>query len=461
MFAANVAQAGGIAIFNVRDYGAAGDGRQMDTAAINRTVEACAAAGGGVVYVPSGRYLTGMVVLKSHVTLHVEGGAILLGSENPADYSSDAAPKVPDGEGGGPLIYASNAENITITGRGTIDGQGAVWWQRARLKLGSGPQTPEEKAEVRKIARGRPFLIHMLRCKDVLIEHVTLRNSAFWTLSPVNCDGLRVDGITVFAEKGSINTDGINPESCRNVQILNCYIDTGDDGITLKSGEHQRWPQRPVENVTIANCVVNRAHGGVVLGAGLAGGARNIVVTNCVFQNTDIGIRIKSRRGRGALVEGLSVSNIVMENVPHPFTITMFYAGVDSPAESYPVGPGTPVYRDFNFHHIIARGAESAGTIVGRREMFIENVNFTNVRIQAKTGFSCTNAKGITFTDCFIDTGKRPGAQADRRRRGRHRAASHPYAASGRAAGRQNRARVPAGVGKECQGVQCRVEGRF
>ncbi len=403
------------ATFNVRDYGAAGDGKTLDTTALNAAIVACAQAGGGTVYVPPGNYLTGTVELKSHVTLELSAGATILGSENPGDYPPTKSVWGDTRQVMAPLIYAVDAENITITGRGTIDGQGAIWWRRVRLndpkKFPSGPQTDDDRAEAKKLSRGRPHLFRPVRCKDVVLEHVNIRNSAEWNVHPVLCENIRIDGITISAPATMAhNTDGINPESCRNVQILNCRIDTGDDCVTLKSGLNElgRKMGRPDENITIANCVMMHGHGGVTIGSEMSGGVRNIVVTNCVFQATNIGIRIKSQRGRGGVVEGLSVANVVMVDVPSPFTITTFYAGSDQPDAVFPVDEGTPRYRDMLFSNITARGAQTAGSITGLREMPIENLTFSNVHIDAATGFTCTNAKGITFLDCVINTATGP-----------------------------------------------------
>ncbi len=412
LFAAHsITAATGPAIFNVSDYGAAGDGKKLDTAAFNNAITACTQAGGGTVYVPPGNYLTGTVELKSHVTLELSAGATILGSENPDDYPSTKSVWDDARAVMAPLIYAVDAENITITGRGTIDGQGAIWWRRLRLndprKFPPGPQTDDDRAEAKKLSRGRPHLFRPVRCKDIVLENVNLRNSAEWHVHPMLCENLRIDGITINAPATMAhNTDGINPESCRNVQILNCRIDTGDDCVTLKSGINElgRKMGRPDENITIANCVMIHGHGGVTVGSEMSGGVRNIVVTNCVFQATDVGIRIKSQRGRGGVVEGLSVSNVVMLDVPSPFTITTFYAGSDQPDAVFPVDEGTPRYRDMLFSNITARGAKTAGSITGLRELPIENLTFNNVHLEAATGFTCTNAKGITFLDCVINT---------------------------------------------------------
>jgi len=412
--AAVAAPESGGSTFDVRRYGAAGDGKQMDTAAINRAVAACAATGGGVVEVPPGTYKTGTIVLKSHVTLQLDGGATLLASTEPTDYPLEADVWETGKQIVSPLIDAHDAENITITGRGTIDGQGAIWWRRLELaqpKRGMpGAQTADEKAEAAKVAHGRPHLIRLVRCKDVAIEHISLKDSPEWNVHPLLCESVRVDGLTITAPTTSHNTDGINPESCRNVQILNCRIDTGDDCVTLKSGMNElgRKMGKPDENITIQNCVMMHGHGGVTIGSEMSGGVRNVTVSNCVFQGTDIGIRIKSQRGRGGVVEGLTVSNIAMQDVPHPFTITTFYMGNDTPGQTFPVDEGTPRFRDFLLSNITARGAKDAGSVTGLREMPVENITFSNVHIQSQTGFTCTNTSQIAFRDVVIDTASGP-----------------------------------------------------
>ena len=252
--------------------------------------------------------------------------------------------------------------------------------------------------------------MRFVNCTDVVIEHVSLKDSPSWNIHPLFCQRVRVDGVTISAHVPSPNTDGINPESCRNVQIMNCRIDVGDDCVTLKSGidEVGRKMNRPDEDITITNCVMNQGHGGVTIGSEMSGGVHNVVVSNCVFHGTDCGIRIKSQRGRGGVVEGLAVSNIVMQDVPHPFQITTFYMGSDKPTDQFPVDDGTPRFRDMLFSNITARGAKEAGSITGLREMLIENLTFANVHIQSDTAMTCTNAKQISFHDVVIDTKSGP-----------------------------------------------------
>ena len=397
------------AVYNVRDYGATGNGSAKDTPAIAKAIAAATHSGGGVIYFPPGRYLTGAITLASNQTLEVDAGATILGSPDPDDY-----PLRDSGWGDGrqersSLIYAEKAENVTVRGHGTIDGQGQYWWRRMgwpdRLKVPRAQRTEAELAELAKLASGRPNLIKFVGCKLVTLEQLHLINSPSWTVHPLFCEFVRVDGITIENPVPSPNTDGINPQSSRNVQITNSRIDVGDDCVTLKSGinETGRRVGRPDENITITNCVMLRGHGGVTIGSEMSGGVRNVVVSNSVFQGTDVGIRVKSQRGRGGVVEGLSVSNVVMQDVASAFTITMFYQGADKPEDVFPVNEGTPRFRDFLFSNVTARGSKTAGQITGLKEMPIENITFNNVHIQAQTGMKCTDGKDITFLDVKIE----------------------------------------------------------
>ncbi len=387
-------------IFNVRDYGATGDGKTLDTAAINKAVEACAKAGGGTVYVPPGTYYTGTIVLQSNVTLNLEAGATLQTSMSPADFAQVENPWRPGSTSLGPVIWAEDAEKITITGRGTMEGTGEYWW----VATAGGLPRPEGVPEVQR-GGDRPQFIRLVRCKDVVIQGITLHHSASWNIHPLFCENVKVDGVTIESPARSQNTDGINPDSCKNVQISNCRIDTGDDCVTLKSGVDAvgREVGKPDENIAITNCVMMHGHGGVTIGSEMSGGVHNVVISNCVFQNTDVGIRIKSQRGRGGVVEGVIGVNIVMQDVPDPFQITTYYHGNDKPSDVFPVDEGTPRYHGFLFNNITARGAKNAGSITGLPEMPIEDITFNNVHIDSASGFIVTDAKGITFLDCVIN----------------------------------------------------------
>lgn len=398
-------------ICNVLAYGASADGKKMDTQAIQAAIDACAQKGGGTVFLPAGKYLTGAIKLKSNIDLHLDSGATLLGSQDPGDYPVYPSPWPGGSREISSLIYGDGLTNVSLTGRGTIDGQGQAWWTRQWLMFPKrGAPVPalseeERRAEVAKISNGRPRLMTLLNCRNVLIEGLTLINSAFWTVHPMFCDGVTITGLTILNPVPSPNTDGIDPESCRNVHISDCHIDVGDDCIAIKSGKDALGRQvgRPCENITITNLTTGRGHG-VSIGSEMSGGVRNVTITNCVFQGMDRGIRIKTQRGRGGVVEGVTASNIVMQDVPEPFALTCFYSH-GNPDEARPVDEGTPKFRDFHFAHITARGARSAGQITGLREMPISGVAFNDIRIEAERGFTCQNARELAFHNVYIESG--------------------------------------------------------
>ena len=396
--------------FNVRDYGARGDDSPVETAALQRALDACGAAGGGTVFVPPGVYRTGALRLHCHLTLHLEAGAVLAGSGDRADYPAHG-PRLNSGTGLAPLIGGENLVGISLRGGGVIDGRGAPWWREflAWRDEHERHQRPGDPAREPAAAPARPRLVSFERCRDVRVEGLTLRDAPAWTLHFLGCEFVRVDGLRVLSACGhptgpSVNTDGINPESCRHVWITRCYVAVGDDNITLKAGsEHHSLG--PCENVVISDCVTGHGHGGVVIGSEMSGGVRNVAVTNCVFQRTYRGIRVKSRRGRGGVVENLLVQNVVMEDVPYPFFFDKFYFDL-APAGRPPVGPGTPAFRGFSFSHITATGAEKALHLVGLPEQPIADVRFDRVDIASRRGAFCRDARDIDLGGLALRLGE-------------------------------------------------------
>lgn len=348
-----------------------------DTARLQEAIDAKARAGGGTVRVAAGRHVTGALVLRDDITLELEAGATLVGSEDPADYPLiEARWEGRHQTTHAPLIGGTGLRNVAITGRGAIDGRGAPWWRRHRERTLDHP---------------RPRLIGVAESWNVLIEGVTLMNSPAWTINPVRCENVTVQKVTIVNPADSPNTDGINPDSCRYVHISDCHIDVGDDCITLKSGiETEAADKRgPTENVTITNCTMAHGHGGVVLGSEMSGDVRNVVISNCVFIGTDRGIRIKTRRGRGGVVEDIRVSNIVMRDVLVPFTVNLYYNflakgnGVVADRSARPVDAGTPRVRRIRFGDITADDAHyAAAFLYGLPESPIEDVAFRDVAIR-------------------------------------------------------------------------------
>ncbi len=363
-------------MINVKDCGAVGDGIALDTHAIQSAIDACVQTGGGTVLIPAGKFVTGAIFLRDHITLHLEAGAVLLGSEQPADYPMiHARWEGREQETHAPLIGGAGLHHIAVVGRGTIDGRGAHWWKRHREKSLDMP---------------RPRLISFSDCSNVLIEGITAINSPSWTINPVRCENVTVDKVTIINPADSPNTDGINPDSCHDVHISNCHVDVGDDCITIKSGIETELPDKraPCENVTITNCTMVHGHGGVVIGSEMSGDVRQVVISNCTFIGTDRGIRMKTRRGRGGIIEDIRVTSVIMRDVLCPFTMNLYYhirARGDqavSDKRARPVDPGTPRIRRIHFSHITARDAQyAAAFLYGLPEMPIEDVSFSDVSI--------------------------------------------------------------------------------
>jgi polygalacturonase len=363
-------------MINARAYGAVGDGQALDTPAIQAAIDACHQQGGGTVSVSAGRYVTGSIFLRDNITLHLEAGAVLLGSEDVADYP------IINGrwEGAEQPTYASlitgtNLRNIAVVGRGTIDGRGTHWWRRFTDKT---------------LAYPRPRLIAFANCDNVLIEGITAINSPSWTIHPVRCENVTIHGVSIINPADSPNTDGINPDSCRMVRVSNCYISAGDDCVTIKSGvETEEADKRaPCENVTITNCTMARGHGGVVIGSEMSGGVRNVVISNCVFVGTDRGLRFKSRRGRGGVAEDIRISNIVMTDVLCPITMNLYYAcgawgdATVSDKRPQPVTGSTPQFRRIHLGHITARDVKyAAAFLYGLAEMPVEDITLSDISI--------------------------------------------------------------------------------
>jgi polygalacturonase len=372
--------------WNILGFGAAGDGRTLDTHALQSAIDACHQHGGGTVFIPAGNYLIGTIFFRDDISLYLESGAVLLGSQDPAHYPISAN----RWEGAeqptyAPLIAGKYLKNIAVLGRGTIDGQGDFWW-KCHLE--------------KKLAHPRPRLIGFSDCTNVFIEGITLVNSPSWTVNPVRCENVNIRGLTILNPPDSPNTDGINPDSCRHVRISDCYVSAGDDCIALKSGSEKEQGElsAPCRDITITNCTLARGHGGVVIGSEMSGGVRNVVISNCVFIGTDRGIRMKSRRGRGGTVEDIRVSNLVMDDVLCPLTINLYYncgARGDplvSDKKPHPVDDSTPAFRHIHLNHITARNVKyAAGFFYGLAEMPLEDVTLGDVSIslaaETKAGY--------------------------------------------------------------------------
>jgi polygalacturonase len=388
-------------VFNVRDFGAKGDGVTFDTAAIQKALDACKESGGTVEF-PAGKYLSKPLTLRTRTTVKLDDGATLQASTNQMDFMKVPGDwlKAKSGSDFIPFISGDELQHITFTGSGTIDGGGAAWWGEA------------EKA--REIKPGytlpRPNLLVIEQSKNVRIENITLQNSPKFHLVPSDCEDVVISNVTILAPAHAANTDAIDPSGHR-ILITKCKLDVGDDNVAIKAGKKIPGREFQSEDITVTDCIFLHGHG-MSIGSETVGGVRNVTVRNCTFENTENGLRIKSDLRRGGLVENIIYSDITMSNVIPAITFTCFYqnnsAGdparksseqADAPA----VGEQKmPIYRNIHVSNLRATSLKSAGAILGMPDNCISNVTFDNVQISAPKGMTIRNAKGIQFKDSKI-----------------------------------------------------------
>lgn len=415
-------------IFNVKDYGAKADGSSNNTKAFADAITACSESGGGRVVVPSGKYLTGPIHLKSNVNFHLEEGAEILFSINPADF----LPVVHTSYEGmefmsySPLIYAYQQENIAVTGKGIFNGQAdnENWWPWAGkdiygYKEGEPRQHDEHNlprlskmvedgvaVEDRIFGEGhqfRPTFFEPFECTNVLIKDVKFVNAPFWVMHPIKSNNVTVDGVTV--ESHGPNNDGCNPEYSKNVHIKNCLFDTGDDCIAIKSGRDNDGRRVGImsENIVVEDCIMKDGHGGVVMGSEISGGVRNVFVRNCKMNspNLDRAIRIKTNTRRGGLIENVFVKNIEVGQVKEAvLKINTHYAIYDNQE-----GEHMPIIRNIYLEDInVENGGEYGILIRGREASPVTNVNLRNVHIKnAETPLLIENAEDVSFINTTIN----------------------------------------------------------
>ncbi len=440
--------------FNIVNYGAKADGQTLNTKAINQAIDMCSQAGGGTVYVPAGLWLTGPIIFKSNVNLHLAKGALVQFSSNFDDF-----PLIKTTYEGltavrcqAPL-YALNAENVAITGFGVLDGAGDAWrpvkkakmtasaWEKllstgGLLSPDKNTWYPTQKSLAGSTANKpgvlvdgkdikdfenikdflRPNMFSFTSCKNILLEGVTFQNSPAWCLHPLLSEHITLKNIRAKNPWYAQNGDGIDLESCHNVLIEDCLFDVGDDGICIKSGRDEEGRKRGVatEDVIINNCTVYHAHGGFVIGSEMSGGVRNMFVNNCTFMGTDIGLRFKSARGRGGVVEQIFINQIQMAEIPgEAILFDMYYAAKDpvlafgekhpEPAmNAEPVSEGTPIFKDFVIKNVVCKGADKAIFVRGLPEMPIKNVLIENAVLEAEKGMVCTEAENFTLKNVAL-----------------------------------------------------------
>lgn len=399
--AAAAADSGSSKVYDVRSFGAQGDGKTLDTSAIQKALDECGQAGGGTVRLTAGTYLTKPITLRTKTTLQLEAGAKLQATDDRADFATDRPGTFI------PFIGGKNLNNVAIVGPGVIDGAGTKWWVPAE----------EARRKTPGYTLPRPNLIVLTGCKNVRLEEVTLQNSPKFHFVPTECEDVLVTNVTVTAPARSPNTDAIDPSACRRVLITKCRIDVGDDNVAIKAGKKVEGREFACEDIMITDCTFLHGHG-MSIGSETGGGVRNVTVRNCTFENTENGIRIKSQRGRGGRVENISYSDITMKNVDPAITFTCYYMNNSKGDPTQPLIPEkdaaqtindrTPIYRNIRIHHLTATCPEAAGIILGLPESEIKNVVLENVRISALKGLTVRNASGVQLKDTTITAQQGP-----------------------------------------------------
>ncbi|PHV70958.1 polygalacturonase [Sporanaerobium hydrogeniformans] len=404
------------AVLNVKDFGAIGDGKHLDTVALQAAI--MAAPKGARVVLPKGIYKSTPLFLKSDMTLELEEGAVLLGEEKREKYPilPGVLKNTTDGEdyylsfweGTPDAAYASlitgiGIQNTKIVGEGMIDGNGnqGDWWIDAKVKR----------------TAWRPRTINLVDCKDIVIEGVKIQNSPSWTVHPIRCQNIRFINLIIENPKDSPNTDGIDPESCKNVEIIGVRFSLGDDCIAIKSGKYSMPREKliPSERIIIRNCLMEFGHGAVVVGSEMSGGVKDVHVERCLFRNTDRGVRVKTRRGRGstAIIDQIHVENIKMEGVLTPFTINAFYFCDPDGKTPYvwdkaplPKDERTPYIGELTFKNIVCRDTEvCAGFIYGLPEEKIKSLWFKNVSIDFKEDAQADYPEMLSFQEKTLRAG--------------------------------------------------------
>ncbi len=332
--------AGTAEVFDVRQFGAKGDGKAPDTEAIQKALDKCGETGGGTVLLSAGTYLSKPIFLHSQTTLE-------------------------------------------------------FWWGPALIAKWTNLVTPGYTLP-------RPRLVLLTNCKDVRVQDVTLANSPCFHLVPLECENVVISNVTVMAPANSPNTDGIDPSVCKNVRISHCRIDVGDDNIAIKSGRKVAGREFACEDLVVTDCVFLHGHG-MSIGSESAGGIKNLTVQRCKFEDTENGIRIKSPRGRGGVIENASYSDITMHNVDSAITITCYYPKIPTTDSAQPVTSGTPAFRNIRISNLTATCPHSAGMIIGLPESPITNVFLQHLRISSgTTGLTIRNAKGVQLQDVQV-----------------------------------------------------------
>jgi polygalacturonase len=415
--------------FNIRDYGARNDGSQSATDAFRAAIQAAKAAGGGTVFVPAGKYVTGPIELVSNLTLYFDSGAVV-------EFPAQRLPFTEGREQGVecltpmPLIGGRHLENVTIGGRGVLTTNNAEWlkimgrtrasandpgtafganWEKLLQLLELRQPVPRELYE-QVAPELRPSFIRTMESKNVLVEGLHFVGSSMWTIHLLYTDNAVVRDVIIETYPG-VHTDGIAVDSSRNVRISNCYIDTGDDGIVIKAGKDADGLRvsRPTENVSITSCTVHHAHGAVTIGSETSGWIRNLAASNITCDGTQMGVRLKSRRGRGGGIEDVRFDNWTMQNVGTAINVTNYYLmeGEVRTGEE-PVSARTPVFRNIAVTNITVRNARVVMDVEGLPEMPISGLRISDLMGSAKTGAKAYNTEAMELHHVQINSESGP-----------------------------------------------------
>ena len=441
--------------FNVLDYGADPTGVQLSTKAIQGAIDDCTKAGGGTVIIPAGIFQTAPIELKSNVRLYTERNALVIFSHDLSLYQiyNDWFEGIPTKRCTSPL-YAFNADNIAITGHGIFNGNGDWWRPLKKNKMAEGqwkkhlqekggivteknvwyPDSGSLLAQSYCVDQNvpvitddalweqvksflRPVMLHFVGCHKILLEGVTFENSPAWNLHPMCSDNIVLRNLTVRNPWYSQNGDGVDIESCQNVVISHCSFDVGDDAICMKSGKDKPGRDRgiPTENVIVDDCVVYHGHGGFVCGSEMSGGIKNVQVSRNLYIGTDVGLRFKSTRGRGGVVENIYIRDINMVNIPNEgLLFDLFYGGKGAGeeteeelaarmnSEAPTVNEETPAFRNIVIENVYGNNIKRAMLFNGLPEQKIENVTLRNIKMQSTEGALLRQTNGLTVENVQI-----------------------------------------------------------
>ncbi|HEY3763112.1 MAG TPA: glycosyl hydrolase family 28 protein [Verrucomicrobiae bacterium] len=384
--------------FSLTQFGAVGDGKTFDTDAFSNAVAAIKQAGGGTLVVPAGIFLTAPFQVTDNMELKLEKGAYIKASDRLSDYGyPENLPLTQKALNALhirtlSLIHGTKLETFVLSGEGTIDGNGPVWWQHVNK--------PTYYKKGNLLFNARPYLVQISDCKNFVVRGITLINSPAFHIVPVHCEHVLIENVHIISPQHAPNTDGIDPSGCKNVLIRHCDIDCGDDDVAIKAGGVGLC-----ENIEIADCLIKHQYG-ITIGSETYGGCRHMLVTNCVFEGTKTAIAIRSAADRGGEVTDIRYENLTMHNVGLAIEFTMLYGANNASWAKYGGDPRVPYFHGVVVRNIQVTGASQAMNMQGLAESPIADFNFENVKIDANTGMVIENAKGIVFKNVQVTAKK-------------------------------------------------------